>query len=69
MKRDVNAADLVKGDVVLIRLGDIVPADAVLIEGEPLKVDQAALTGESLAVDRNVGETVYSGSIGKDEEL
>ena len=43
-----EAEILVPGDVISIKLGDIVPADARLLEGDPLKIDQAALTGESL---------------------
>lgn len=57
------AADLVPGDVIRVRLGDIVPADAHLLEGDPLEVDQSALTGESLPVTRNPGEKLFSGSI------
>ena len=59
----VAARELVPGDVIRIRLGDIVPADARLLEGEPVEVDQSALTGESLPVERKTGETIYSGSI------
>ncbi len=43
------ARELVPGDVIRLRLGDIVPADARLLEGDPVEVDQSALTGESLA--------------------
>ncbi len=57
------AAELVPGDVIRIRLGDIVPADARLLEGDPVEVDQSALTGESLPVTKAEGEAVYSGSI------
>ncbi len=46
-----------------IRIGEIVPADARLLEGDPIEVDQSALTGESLPVDRKSGDAVYSGSI------
>jgi len=53
----------VPGDVIRVRFGDIVPADARLLEGDPVEVDQAALTGESLPVSRKTGETVYPGSI------
>jgi H+-transporting ATPase len=67
--RTVPARDLVPGDVVHVRLGDIVPADARLLEGDPVEVDQSALTGESLPVSRSSGETVYSGSIVRQGEI
>lgn len=59
----VPSRELVPGDLIRVRLGDIVPADARLLEGEPVEVDQSALTGESLPVTRKTGEAVYSGSI------
>ena len=46
-----------------IKLGDIVPADVLIIDGGPAEVDQSALTGESLPVSHVIGEAVYSGSI------
>ncbi len=57
------ARELVPGDVIRMRLGDIVPADARLLEGDPVEVDQSALTGESLPATRKPGEAVFSGSI------
>ena len=57
------AKELVPGDVIRLRLGDIVPADARLLDGDEVSVDQAALTGESLPVDKNPGDAVFSGSI------
>src|SRR5579863_4953562 len=58
-----QARDLVPGDVIRVRLGDIVPADARLLEGDPIEVDQSTLTGESLPATRKPGEAVFSGSI------
>ena len=74
VKRDgkwVNPAarDLVPGDVIRLRLGDIVPADARLLEGDPVEVDQSALTGESLPAERKPGEAVFSGSIIRQGEI
>jgi H+-transporting ATPase len=63
------ARELVPGDVIRVRLGDIVPADARLFEGDPVEVDQSALTGESLPVTRKAGETVFSGSIIRQGEI
>ncbi len=57
------ARDLVPGDVIRLRLGDIVPADARLLDGDEIEVDQSALTGESLPATRASGDAVYSGSI------
>jgi H+-transporting ATPase len=58
-----SARELVPGDIIRMRLGDIVPADARLLEGDSVEVDQSALTGESLPATRNAGEAVFSGSI------
>ncbi|XP_004291218.1 PREDICTED: plasma membrane ATPase 4-like isoform X2 [Fragaria vesca subsp. vesca] len=64
-----DASILVPGDIISIKLGDIVPADARLLEGDPLKIDQSALTGESLAVTKNPGDEVFSGSTCKQGEI
>ncbi|KAK4431966.1 Plasma membrane ATPase 4 [Sesamum alatum] len=64
-----EAAILVPGDIISIKLGDIIPADARLLEGDPLKVDQSALTGESLPVTKHPYEEVFSGSTCKQGEI
>jgi H+-transporting ATPase len=64
-----DAAGLVPGDVVRLRLGDIIPADARLIDGDYLSVDQSALTGESLPVNKKTGDVVYSGSVARQGEM
>src|SRR6516164_9875884 len=65
----VEAATLVPGDIVKIRLGVIVPAYLRLVGGEYASIDQAALTGESLPVAKKVGDEAYSGSIVKQGEM
>ena len=74
VKRDgvwvsVPARELVPGDLIHLHLGEIVPADARLLEGDPVEVDQSALTGELLPVTRQAGDAVYSGSILKRGEM
>ncbi|GKV50368.1 hypothetical protein SLEP1_g57075 [Rubroshorea leprosula] len=64
-----DAAILVPGDIITIKLGDIIPADARLLEGDPLKIDQSALTGESLPVTKSPSDEVFSGSICKQGEI
>jgi H+-transporting ATPase len=66
---DPNASDVVPGDVIRLRLGDIVPADARLLEGDSIEVDQSALTGESLPVTAKPGSAVFSGSIVRQGEI
>ena len=63
--QSVLAKSLVPGDVVRIKLGDVVPADLKLCEGDYIDSDQSALTGESLPVSKKVGDIAYSGSIVK----
>ncbi|XP_054782343.1 plasma membrane ATPase-like [Prosopis cineraria] len=64
-----DASVLVPGDVISIKLGDIIPADARLLEGDPLKIDQSALTGESLPVTKNPSDEIFSGSTVKQGEI
>ncbi len=63
--RRIEAKYLVPGDVVRLRIGDIVPADVKLVENVEIYVDESSLTGESLPVKKKEGDIVYSGSIVK----
>ncbi|MGY6275681.1 plasma-membrane proton-efflux P-type ATPase [Methylomonas sp. MgM2] len=64
----VDADNLVPGDIVKTRLGDVIPADILLLEGDYLTVDQSALTGESLPVDKHIGDLLYASSVTKQGE-
>ena len=59
----IAASQLVPGDVVALKIGDVTPADLKLVSGDYLSADQSALTGESLPVDKKIGDAAYSGSI------
>jgi H+-transporting ATPase len=63
------ARELVPGDVIRLRLGDIIPADARLLDGDEIEVDQSALTGESLPASHKTGDAVFSGSIMRRGEI
>jgi H+-transporting ATPase len=65
----VDARTLVPGDILRLYLGDVVPADCKLIQGNYISIDQSALTGESLPVTKKLGEDAYSGSVVKEGEM
>ena len=64
VEQTVASSDVQVGDVVLLRPGDKVPVDGEVLEGET-SIDEALVTGESLPVTKNVGDTVVSGSINR----
>lgn len=66
---NIGADKLVPGDVIRVRLGDVIPADLKFLEGDAIKVDQSSLTGESLPVTKNEGDEGYSGSVVKQGEI
>lgn len=65
----IPARELVPGDVVKLRIGNIVPADVQLLQGDYLLIDQSALTGESLPVSKKVNEAAYASTIVKQGEM
>jgi H+-transporting ATPase len=67
--QEIPARELVPGDIIKIKIGDIIPADVKLIAGEYILVDQSALTGESLPVTKKPGDVAYSNSIVKQGEM
>ena len=65
----IPARELVPGDLIKLRIGDIIPADVQLLSGDYLLIDQAALTGESLPVSRKTNEVAYANTIVKQGEM
>ncbi len=66
--KQIDARELVPGDIIKIRIGNIVPADVKIIKTDYVLVDQSALTGESLPVAKKNGDILYSNSISKQGE-
>ncbi len=67
--QEIDAKQLVPDDVIRIRLGDVVPADVRLVDGDYLSIDQSALTGESLPVTKQQNDEAFSGTIVKQGEM
>ncbi|KAI9605603.1 hypothetical protein KEM48_002057 [Puccinia striiformis f. sp. tritici PST-130] len=65
---EIDSADLVPGDIVAFKIGDVVPGDCRLYDALNVSIDQAALTGESLPTSKTVGDQCFSGSICKQGE-
>jgi len=65
------SAEIVPGDILQVRIGDVLPADVVLLQGGGLKVDTAALTGESIPRSNKHGDVAFSGStiVGGEQEV
>lgn len=61
--QQIATRQLVPGDIIRLHLGEIVAADVQLLDGDPIEVDQSALTGESLPVELQAGKRAYSGTI------
>jgi H+-transporting ATPase len=66
---ELAARQLVPGDIIRVRLGDVVPADVKLTSGAYLLLDESGLTGESLPVEKNASDVAYSGSVVRQGEM
>ena len=66
---NITSRELVPGDIIKLRIGNIVPADVQLLQGDYLALDQSALTGESLPVDKKVDDVAYASTIVKQGEM
>ena len=67
--QEIPARELVPGDIVRVRLGEIVPADIKLVDGDYLLTDESALTGESLPVEKHLSDVAYASSIVQQGEM
>lgn len=67
--QNIDAKQLVPGDIIKIKIGEIIPADVKLLDGDYMQVDQSALTGESMPVTMKAGDTAYANSISKQGEM
>jgi H+-transporting ATPase len=67
--KTIPSRELVPGDIVKLRIGNIVPADVQLLRGDYLLIDQSSLTGESLPVSKKANEVAYASTIVKQGEM
>lgn len=67
--KENDAKYIVPGDVLKLKIGDVIPADVKLIQGDFILVDQSALTGESLPVNKKSGDVAYANSVVKQGEM
>jgi len=67
--KEIDARYIVPGDVIKLKIGDIIPADVKLVDGDFMLVDLSALTGESLPVTKKAGDIAYANSIVKQGEM
>lgn len=61
--------ELVPGDIIRLRIGNVVPADVQLLQGDYLSLDESALTGESLPVDKKINDVAYASTVVKQGEM
>lgn len=61
-EQKVLATEIVVGDIIVVEAGNVIPADGIVKEGHDLFVNESSLTGESLPIEKNVGDSIYLGS-------
>ena len=62
--KDVPVGEIAPGDMVMVKPGETIPVDGTIAEGATT-VDQSVMTGESLPIDKSVGDEVYSGTVNR----
>jgi H+-transporting ATPase len=66
--KSIPSKFVVPGDIIRIRMGDVIPADCIIIESDTLTVDESMLTGESLPIEKKEGDKIFSSSIVREGE-
>ncbi|MDZ4727749.1 MAG: cation-translocating P-type ATPase [Leptospira sp.] len=61
--RKVDGREILPGDVIIVNEGDRIPADSMIVSTDHLKMDESLLTGESVAVIKNIGDEIFCGSL------
>lgn len=61
-EQKILASEIVVGDIIIVEAGNVIPADAVVREGKDLFVNESSLTGESMPVQKNIGDPIFLGS-------
>jgi H+-transporting ATPase len=67
-RKKISSKELVPGDIVILKMGNIVPADVKLLKKQQVNIDESALTGESIPVDKEENDLAYSGTTVKKGE-
>ncbi|BBP43369.1 plasma-membrane proton-efflux P-type ATPase [Thiosulfativibrio zosterae] len=66
---EIPSRELVPGDLIQLRIGDMIPADVQLVSGDYLMIDESALTGESLPVNKQSQEVAYANTVVKQGQM
>ncbi len=61
-EQKILASDIVVGDIIVVEAGNVIPADGIIREGHDFFVNESSLTGESLPIEKNIGDSIYLGS-------
>lgn len=65
---EINLEEILVGDIIIIKPGESIGVDGIIIEGSSV-IDQSSITGESIPVEKTIGDTVVSGTINKNGAL
>ncbi|MGA9845707.1 MAG: cation-translocating P-type ATPase, partial [Nitrososphaeraceae archaeon] len=66
--QEISISNVIIGDIIIVREGDIIPVDGHIISGIST-IDQSSITGESIPIDKNIGDWVFAGTINLTSQL